>query len=262
MGLSGMPSINGASGPRCESSSIYQLAVNDYIELRAYQDSGGALNTLTGGAANCDFGMALMGGPAGPQGPTGPPGSSGGGATVATTVAGLGTASNGQMGLIRAGSSPYEEIGLIYDSTKGKWVSHEYVFAMPGSSGTVSASADVMVLWALIDGWDSIKTAGLTMEARLSFFMNANVTTNNGYDFVVGSQAITAGYPTTAAAIGTYLANVRTLPTASNRGYDTGWLAANPASNNRAIYGFSVNSSSTGNTCQWYFPTIRVRFVG
>jgi hypothetical protein len=182
-------------------------------------------------------------------------------AVVATTVAGLGTASSGKIGLIRAGSSPYEMIGLTYDSTKAKWVSPELVFSSPGASGTVNANTDSLVLWAIIDGWDSIKAAGLTMEARLSFFMNANVTTNNGYDLGVLSQAITAGYPT---AIGSFtnLASVRTLPTASNRGYDLGWIAANPASNNRAIFAMNVNSSSSGNSCQYYFPCLRVRFVG
>lgn len=42
-------------------SSLYQLAVNDYVEMFAYQDSGGALNLNSTAALGSEFGMVRVG---------------------------------------------------------------------------------------------------------------------------------------------------------------------------------------------------------
>lgn len=42
-------------------SGIYKLAVNDYIELMAFQDSGAALNVLVGSAYSPEFAMQRIG---------------------------------------------------------------------------------------------------------------------------------------------------------------------------------------------------------
>ena len=41
-------------------TTIYSLAVNDYVELMAYQDSGGALNTAVAANFSPEFGMVRV----------------------------------------------------------------------------------------------------------------------------------------------------------------------------------------------------------
>src|SRR3990167_8865604 len=55
------------------------------------------------------------------------------GATVATTVAGLGTATDGKIGLIRAGSTPFDFVQVIYDATYAKWVSAPFFIIRNGT---------------------------------------------------------------------------------------------------------------------------------
>src|SRR3990167_6523753 len=62
------------------------------------------------------------------------------GATVATTVAGLGTATDGKIGLIRAGSTPFDFVQVIYDATYAKWVS-PVVASLPSGWGNWSAGS-------------------------------------------------------------------------------------------------------------------------
>jgi len=52
---------NGVNITTIAVSTLYDLAVNDYIEMRAYQNSGGALNVIVEGNFSPEFGMAFQG---------------------------------------------------------------------------------------------------------------------------------------------------------------------------------------------------------
>lgn len=49
------------SGTILSLSTVYSLAVNDYLELQAYQDSGGALNVVAVGNYSPEFAMQRIG---------------------------------------------------------------------------------------------------------------------------------------------------------------------------------------------------------
>lgn len=54
------PTVNG-NALRLTITTVYQLAVNDYVEALAYQTSGGALNTDQGGNYSPEFMLARLG---------------------------------------------------------------------------------------------------------------------------------------------------------------------------------------------------------
>lgn len=55
------PTLAGANGNIVAGADIIDLAAGDYVELLAFQDSGGALNALGGSGANTHFGMGYIG---------------------------------------------------------------------------------------------------------------------------------------------------------------------------------------------------------
>jgi hypothetical protein len=62
IGIVHQMSITGGLGPANLSlSTIYDLAINDYVELYAYQSSGGSLNVLTTGNYSPEFMMVKVG---------------------------------------------------------------------------------------------------------------------------------------------------------------------------------------------------------
>lgn len=86
------------------------------------------------------------------------------GATVATTVAGLGAGSTGDLGLLRLGTTPYDFLPLIYDSTYAKWVSPVFTVA---ASGVRSLSASGLVATGPLPSYKAHTDAGLTLMLML-----------------------------------------------------------------------------------------------
>lgn len=102
------------------------------------------------------------------------------GATVATTVAGLGgSPASGAVGYLRAGSSPYETVALVYDGTLGAWVSavHTGVSEI-GTAGTTTTSALYAELTpsdlyrAIVPDYLSLYNAGLRLQALVGGFLS------------------------------------------------------------------------------------------
>lgn len=99
------------------------------------------------------------------------------GATVATTVAGLGTATNGKIGHIRAGSTPFEFELLVYDSTYAKWVSSAH-YSGAGNRGAATLVSTAATAYASVDGtgesgwgicpYKVFTDAGLTIQFNMS----------------------------------------------------------------------------------------------
>lgn len=189
------------------------------------------------------------------------------GAKVATSISALNTAyagapQDGALGLLRIGSSPYTEIPVTYDATKGKWVSVTQAFESGSiSTNTVSASTDQIVSVWVVNDWADIAAAGLSMEVRAGAWLQANGTSFAGYTFGIKSQ-LKSGAPDTSKAGYTSLASISTMPDTSEHFFDTGWQAANPASNEVAVLSYFVSPTTTGRTITWRPPKMRVRFVG
>lgn len=148
-----------------------------------------------------------------------------GGATVATTVAGLGTASDGKLGLIRAGSSPYEMVQLIYDATYAHWVSHPYPTTNDNLNGaTTTNTAYVLVssngLQRVWLPWAVLNTAGLTWQFRLT----GQVTATAGNTTSAALQVFSGNIGSTAANQGANFATISTTSTTTNV-QDSGWVS-------------------------------------
>ena len=56
-----IPSVGASLNTRVSVSTVYRLAVNDYVEFTVYQNSGGALNTEQAGNYSPEFMMVRMG---------------------------------------------------------------------------------------------------------------------------------------------------------------------------------------------------------
>lgn len=182
---------------------------------------------------------------------------------VANSVGGLGAPTNGMVGLVRAGSSPYTEVSLIYDSTKGHWVSPEFsVIAQGGSAFAVSAyTGNGIVVYGIIDGYGDARTAGLNLELRASFWMSSNQSNPySGWSVGIKSQTSSSAYDAT-------FSNYTSLATGGTNsstviGYDTGWVsAAGPASNDRAVVALALSATNTGQSANMYYPIVRARWI-
>ena len=159
-------------------SGYVQMVVGDYIEmesasgnaaghLESDQGAFSAPDNITPAAFYFDF-VRL--------GPSLVVSSSGGGnAKVATTVAGLGTPTDGKIGFIRAGSTPFNFVQVIYDATSAKWVSAETweelnspaspdQFQLITQGITLSNTHLVQLAWR---PWKVLDTAGLIPQVSL-----------------------------------------------------------------------------------------------
>jgi hypothetical protein len=88
---------------------------------------------------------------------------------TSTTISGLGTATDGKIGMLRVGSTPYEFITVVYDATYAKWVSPEQAM----TKGAMSRQDNVQRLLynAQTDPgfglpWTNKNTAGLSPQSR------------------------------------------------------------------------------------------------
>ena len=118
-----------------------------------------------------------------------------GGATVATTVAGLGTASSGKIGEIRAGGAGTIADSwktVIYDEVYMKWMSAEcewplgWIYLTSASYGTyLDSTAGSKAGNYCFESWKIFDTAGLTPQMKIAGVIDINVngtpTARGGY---------------------------------------------------------------------------------
>ena len=192
------------------------------------------------------------------------------GATVATTVSGLGTGTDGKLGLIRAGSTPYDFLAVTYDATYGKWVSaaqSDYLWATTNAGVT---QTDVIALAELAPAnqppygpllYKVFKNAGLTMQGRLTVFaVSASTKTAN---FRLGHRTWNTGSNTSGST--SFHPTVTTLAAGGSTSFmDTGWLDLSPTNND--FIGFTMGayraSGGTGISITFSAPRIHWRWVG
>jgi hypothetical protein len=85
------------------------------------------------------------------------------GATVASTIAGLGAGVDGKIGLIVTGT---EILYLIYSATAGKWISPPVVAGSPTGQQATSGVNWVGLNHDLRFPWSALQIAGLKVQAR------------------------------------------------------------------------------------------------
>jgi hypothetical protein len=85
-----------------------------------------------------------------------------------------GTPPDGALGTLRWGVSPYEFLGLVYDSTLGKWVSPSWYVTIGGSSeykisNNTTVTTVSSVIQELTRNYAQAHTAGLKLQWRVTF---------------------------------------------------------------------------------------------
>lgn len=136
--------------------------------------------------------------------------------SVASTVSGLGAAVHGRMGVIRAGTSPYDYLKVTYDATYGKWVSDPmHIFSWANGGSIIANSVDVNFTGSTYSGnyavfpyriWD---TAGMKLQLRTFGRLWAAPATDcqvqyfsSNYDYGVGGGSSAAGPITITSVTG------------------------------------------------------------
>jgi hypothetical protein len=128
-----------ASSPAVSGAQVVDLVAGDYLELLAYQDSGGNLDVLSGGVGptgqwSPEFSMMKIEGAAGPTGPQGVPG------TPAATAPGYGTTlpaspANGQETIfVDSTTNPSYQWRFRYNATSTSAYKWEFIGGSPVSS--------------------------------------------------------------------------------------------------------------------------------
>jgi hypothetical protein len=200
-------------------------------------------------------GPAGPAGATGPQGPTGPAGS-GSGATVAATIAGLGTVSDGKLGAIVTGG---DLLYLIYSATLGKWISPPIVSGSP--AGQQAASG---VNWVALNSdfrfrWTELQVAGLKVQARGLF---EGVDTQNDQNGMSGRFVkYTNSVPALANAVGLAQTNFGTMNYLAHQSGMIDWTdLALPAANFAAVQIQASTQDPNGHS-GGFWGTLWIRFT-
>lgn len=164
------------------------------------------------------------------------------GASVGTSVAELGTTYNGKQGLLRVGTSPYDEIPLTYDSTRGKWVGEThwvpYLAGASFESSVARWSTDMTAntlnlvsvggahVSPMFIPWDKPWSAGLVMECR--WIMNMHHSSSSGGEIRAYAlyKDVGAGIAWSSDYRGQIL-GAGSIPTAAYTLVDTDWINFN-----------------------------------
>lgn len=143
-------------------------------------------------------------------------------ATVATTIAGLGTAADGKVGGLRLGATPFDFLGLVYDATYGKWVSQPFeVCSTQFASTGTTATGDFTAFDATI-AHKAFTDAPLVLQLR--FIGRLNCTGGgNTCGISVAGTAYTDG-DTAAGSTATVVLLAKANYTTTTY-KDTGWVA-------------------------------------
>jgi hypothetical protein len=176
-------------------------------------------------------------------------GGGGAAAVVATTVAGLGSPVNGMLGRIRAGSTPFDFLAVVYDSTYGKWVSEPQSAKFFNPIG-VTTSSSTYANYPTADQEVNIfamrvfTDAGLTLQMRVMCL--GNVVTGPGTGSVSGNMT---GYDIGGADSSTLATGVvvATQTSLTRSGFDSGWTDVSPTVKDLMSFGAATKFVGTGN---------------
>ena len=256
---------------------VAELAVGDYIEVYVYcNTASNAVYAAGWGGTNrgATFGMARIG-----PSLIAYTGASGGGpAVVATTVTGLGTGVNGKIGLIRAGSTAFDFVTVVYDSTYAKWVNTNpevhivYGYQEANPVTTTGGAGSAYSRWVSSSGeyrfvnepgplpWRVYEDAGLAQQVRLVYRARQTSTSGDGHvrlTYLSGDTGGDIGSETTVFTNTAVTQNAIKL-------YDSGWMALPGGYTVKDWIGFRPKSSSAtgGVPLENYEATLYRRWVG
>jgi hypothetical protein len=169
-------------------------------------------------------------------------------ATVATTVAGLGTTFAGALGLLRLGASPFEFIALTYDATYGHWVSPVFDLGLVCSNASSNSSSDVQIGRAALLPYGAFVTAGLTLQTRGYFTLTETGTGETATcSMKLGTQAQNGALGSTGAFTATYGSVAIPAPvTATPYLGDTGWASPASAPTSAAYAAIQATARTSG----------------
>lgn len=181
----------------------------------------------------------------------------------ASTVAGLGTASDGKLGMLRLGSTPFDFLSLTYDATYGKWVSDTkviasaYQFTTPNTAFTAwgGLSYDAILPYRLF------ANAGLSIQARQTVGLSnptggAHVATTDLFTQTVD----TGGAFNAAVTFGGAMSMTQTGST--TKFVDSNWVTIAPGALTDWVLIEPVVKSDAAGTAQVLIGTVWVRMVG
>ncbi len=138
-----------------------------------------------------------------------------------------GSPMDGDTLLVRAGSSPFDFMLMVYDATYGKWVSEEFTATtktQPAVSTTstayvtVTAAALTRSPWP----WKTGNTAGLTLQVRVAGLLQI---ASGAATASVAVQVLSFDTGGTAATDGTQFAAATHTGDTNSTGVDSGWTA-------------------------------------
>lgn len=180
---------------------------------------------------------------------------------VGTTVGGL-TTGNGNLASLRTGSSPYDFLMLVYDSTYAHWVSEVFMgLTADATGGSTTSASYVGTASSFQHGppWPegNYINAGLTLQLRVTGLgsvagggtgsVSATIT---GYN-VAGADSVTLTAGTVAAS----------TASASRVGIDSGWVSVTPSATTDLMR-FGLSVKTTAGTFSYLQPGVLFRWIG
>ena len=137
-----------------------------------------------------------------------------------------GTPTDGDAILLRAGSSPYDFVLLVYDGTYSKWVRQPMVANTKLAAGTTETSTSYVGVatssqLSYPNGWKPLSTAGLSPQFRLIAQIQNSAGGNTTFCSLLCLTADSGAAFATAGAAFAEVSNVGT--TAALK--DSGWVA-------------------------------------
>lgn len=179
-------------------------------------------------------------------------------ASPATTVAGLGTPSDGKPGVLICGASPYDILNVTYSATYGHWVSAPFI-PSGVTTGTGLSANNTANTWqsATATGafpYGTFLNAGLTLQYRLTMTLGPGGSTTDA-GLVMASAAAGAAFSANTADA------VAITSTGAFVAADTGWLTA-PVPTAAAYAVATIRGRNTANnTGQWGNMMLAFRWI-
>ena len=180
---------------------------------------------------------------------------------VATTVGGL-TTGNGNAGFLRTGSSPFDFLPVIYDSTYGHWVSEVFMgLTADATGGNTASNTYVGTASSFQHGpaWPqgNYINAGLTLQLRVLALGFTNGTATGSLSATITGYNI-GGADSVTLAAGTVVA---TTTAAARVGIDSGWVSVTPSSTTDLMH-FGLSWKTTAATFSVLLPGVLFRWIG
>jgi hypothetical protein len=184
----------------------------------------------------------------------------------AATVAGLGTPADGSRGLLRAGASPYEFLGLQYDATYAKWVSplgfgpFGFVSTFTSTSTSYVAVSDASVRRAHIANFKDLYDAGLRLQVWNECDFH-NTGAGNTAFIAVAMFEYSSGDPT-VTQVGSTVGGEITVVGTTHTYKTSGWVDFNPGAPAKQNIVLITEVKVSAGTGSYGAPNVFYRLVG